>query len=191
MPKIIEDGQIFDAVMQTIVERGYAGATTKQMAEVANVSEVTLYRRYESKLQLVKLAIEALVEKTDFTAATQYTGDIQADLLRVLRAYQESVVTHGPFFIVLVSEFARNPELAESFRQPLGLFNSIGQMLERYQQEGLLRQEVPIHAIGALLGPLVYLTMIDKAHTGAHLPPLDLQRHVAYFLEGRYSRQGR
>ena len=42
MPKIITDEEIYQAVMQVVSERGYAGATTKQMAEAANVSEVTL-----------------------------------------------------------------------------------------------------------------------------------------------------
>lgn len=40
LPKILEDRQIYRAVMQVVSERGYFGATTKQMAEAADVSEV-------------------------------------------------------------------------------------------------------------------------------------------------------
>ena len=36
MPKIIEDEKIYQAVMQVVGERGYAGATTKQMADAAD-----------------------------------------------------------------------------------------------------------------------------------------------------------
>ena len=43
MPKVIEDDQIFRAVIQTISERGYAGATTRQIADAAQISEVTLF----------------------------------------------------------------------------------------------------------------------------------------------------
>ena len=48
MPKVIKDEKIYGAVMQVVSERGYASATTKQMAELAEVSEVTLFRKYES-----------------------------------------------------------------------------------------------------------------------------------------------
>ena len=77
MPKIIEDEKIFHAVMQVVSERGYASATTKQMANAAHVSEVTLFRKYANKAQLVKQALASIVEQTDFVAATQYTGRCQ------------------------------------------------------------------------------------------------------------------
>ena len=54
MPKIVHDKDIYQAVIQVISECGYAGATTRQMADVANVSEVTLFRKYGTKLQLIK-----------------------------------------------------------------------------------------------------------------------------------------
>lgn len=186
MPKVIEDEKIFEVVIQTIVERGYTGATTKQIADAANVSEVTLFRKYESKLSLVRRAIAAMVEQTDFESATQYTGNIQADLLRVLDAYQNSVVLHGQFFSVLFAEIMRNPELADSFDQPLGLFRAIGQMLARYQKQGILQQEPPFHAVAALLGPMIYLAMIGSAMPKAKSPPIDLSSHVNLFLQGRY-----
>jgi AcrR family transcriptional regulator len=187
MPKVIEDDAVFKAVMQTIVERGYAGATTKQMAEAANVSEVTLFRKYDSKLNLVKQAISVIVEQTDFEAAIQYTGDIQTDLLNVLFAYENSVVLHGQFFAVLFSEISRNPELANSLDQPINLFSSIGELMSRYQMEGILREEHPLHAVAALLGPLIYTSMIRSSIPDGFLPPMELKNHVKYFLEGRYA----
>ena len=32
MPKIIDDIQIYQAAIQTVIERGYSGATTKHIA---------------------------------------------------------------------------------------------------------------------------------------------------------------
>ena len=189
MPKVIEDDVVFKAVMQTIVERGYAGATTKQMADAANISEVTLFRKYDSKLNLVKQAISAIIQQTDFEAAMKYTGDIQADLLKVLRAYQDSVVSYGQFFFVLFSEISRNPELTASLNQPLNIFSGIGQLLARYQKAGILREEPPLHAVATLLGPLIYVSMIRSSIPDNFLSPMDLKNHVKYFLEGRYSKK--
>jgi AcrR family transcriptional regulator len=187
--KLLFEGAIWyiSFFLPRIIDRGYAGATTKQMADAAGVSEVTLFRKYESKQALVKRAIAAIVEQTDFESATQYTGNIQADLLRVLNAYQNSAVLHGQFFAVLFAEIKRNPELADSFDQPLGLFRAIGQMLARYQKQGVLRQESPFHAVAALLGPMIYLAMIGGAMPKAKLPPLNLQNYLSLFLQGRYT----
>lgn len=187
MPKILEDEQIYRAVMQVVSMRGYSGATTKQMADAANVSEVTLFRKYENKAQLVKQAISFIVEQTDFVSAAQYTGDIYADLLRIVQAYQDSAVKHGLFFAALFSEVSRHPELVDSMGEPLAIFRSIAELITRYQAEGTLQQEHPSLAVAALLGPLIYASMMSNAMPNGFLPPMELKSHVKYFLGGRYT----
>lgn len=189
MPKIVPDEEIYQAVVQVISERGYAGATTKQMAEAANVSEVTLFRKYENKLQLVKQAIAFLIHQTDYTAATQYSGDVTADLLRVVQAYQDSAVQHGQFIFIILAEMQRYTELADLIDVPLGIFRSIGDLLARYQAEGVLRPEHPMHSVAVLLGPLIYIAMLRGGLAdGKTVPPLDFDTYVACFLEGRIVR---
>lgn len=185
MPKIVEDEQIFQAVIQVISERGYAGATTRQMAETAEVSEVTLFRKYESKAQLVKQAILSIIEKTDFGSVPQYTGDVHADLLRVVQAYQDTAVQHGLFIFTLFTEFSRHPELAEPMDEPLRIFKNIAELIVRYQTEGVLRQEYPLYAVANLLAPVMYISTIQNAKLDNQMPVLDLSKHVTNFLEGR------
>lgn len=186
MPKIIDDASVYLAVIHTIGAHGYTGTTTRQMAQAAQISEVTLFRKYGSKQQLVRQAIDAIIQQTDFLNAVQYTGDVSADLLRILRTYQDSVVAHEQFFSVLFSEISRNPELGDSFEQPLQLFKKIGDLVQRYQRQGVLRQEHPLHAVAALLGPLIYLAMVGSRVSPKGLPGFDLEKHVMYFLEGRW-----
>ena len=186
MPKVIGDMQIFQAVMQTIAERGYAGATTRQIAEAAGVCEVTLFRKFGSKAELVKRTISALVEQTEFESVTHYSGDIQADLLRVVMAYREGVVRNEHFFFVLFAELSRTPELTDSFSQPLGLFQSIGNLLSRYQADGVIKPENPLHSVASLLGPLIYFSMIARTAGEKFMSPMDLKNHVQNFLEGRF-----
>lgn len=185
MPKIVKDEEIYRAVVQVISERGYTGATTKQMAEAANVSEVTLFRKYGSKLQLAQQAIAFLVNQADFESATQYTGDVAADLLRVVRAYQESAVQNGLFIFMILSEMQRHVEMAALIDAPLDIFRRVGDLLKRYQVEGQLRSENPMNTVTALLGPLIYIDMLQKAVMDDVIPPVNLESHVTYFLEGR------
>ena len=185
MPKVITDMQIFQSVMEIIAERGYAGATTRQIAESAGISEVTLFRKYGTKAELVRRAIHALIEQTEFESLTQYTGDIRADLTRVVRAYQEAVVMHERFFFVLFAELTRYPELSGSFSQSFGLFQSIGTLLARYQSEGMLKSENPLHSAANLLGPLIFFSMIARSAGDINMPAMELNIHIQHFLEGR------
>lgn len=184
MPKVIEDEIVYQAVMQVVSERGYAGATTKQMADAAKVSEVTLFRKYENKAELVKQAISFVVEQTDFSSAVEYTGNVHADLLRVVQAYQDSAVKHGFFFAALFSELSRHPELAEALDKPLDIFSAIGELVSRYQKDGVLRKEHPAIIVASLLGPLMHITLMRGAIPNSRLPPRDLSTYVELFLEG-------
>lgn len=185
MPKIVQDIDIYQAVMRIVSQRGYTGATTKQLAEAAGVSEMTLFRKYGTKLQMVKQAIEGVIAQTDFNAATVYTGDVHADLLRVVQFYQDSAVKHGQIIFTLLSEMPRYPELAGLLEMPIEIYTQIGNLISQYQSEGELQSEPPLHAVTALLGPLMYTAMLRSALPKGDLPPLDLKAHITRFLEGR------
>jgi len=185
MPKIVKDEEIFAAVMQVISEYGYAGATTKQMAMAANVSEVTLFRKFGTKINLIKQAVSMLVEQSEFLNQIKYTSDIHVDLLQIVRAYQESAVKHGQFIFIMLAEMSLYPELETLLEMPFGIFAQIGRLLQQYQDAGVLKLEHPMHAMAALFGPLIYIGMLRKAMPQAAVPPIDFEQHVTHFLEGR------
>ena len=185
MPKIVLDENIYRAAIQIVIERGYSGATTKQIADAANISEVTLFRKYGNKAQLIKQAIAAVTDQLDLQTAAAHTGDVAADLLRVVQLYQESAEEIGQFIYTVLIEIPRHPELADSLDMPLGLIGRVGQLLARYQAEGVLIQEHRLHAVAALWGPLMVTNMIRSAAPAIAPPPIDLETHIAHFLDGR------
>lgn len=185
MPKIIEDQTIYQSAMRVVIERGYSGATTKQIAEAAGISEVTLFRKYGNKAQLIKQAIAAMAGQIDLQTAAVYTGDVAADLLRVVRIYQDSAGEFGHFFYTVLLEIPRHPDLSDSLELPVDLINHVGKLLARYQAEGILVQEHPLHAVAALWGPLMVTNLIRSASPAVAPPQIDLQAHVALFLDGR------
>ena len=184
MPKIVENSQIYLAVIQVVSERGYSGATTKQMADAADVSEMTLFRKYGNKAELVKQAIAFIIEETDFSSAAYYTGDVHADLLRVVMAYQDTAVKNGLFIFALFADLARYPELINSMKEPFKIFQSIGALITHYQTEGVLLTEHPLHSVAKLLAPLFYIATIRNSQLDDTLPDLDLSAHVTAYLEG-------
>ena len=185
MPKILEDEKIYHAVLQVVAEFGYSGATTKQMAGAASISEMTLFRKYGNKAELVKQAIAYIVEETDFASAADYTGDVHADLQRVVQVYQETAEKYGVFIFALFADLTRHPELIDSMVEPFSIFQSIGALIARYQDDGVLIREYPLHAVATLLGPLMYIETIRREKLDRQLPPIDYSQHVTNFLGGR------
>lgn len=185
MPKIIDDDQIFQAIIETITEYGYSGATTRQIAETAGISEVTLFRKFTNKATMVNSAVAALIKKIDFESVTQYSGDLRSDLIRVIEAYQATVASHSRFFLILINEMKLHPELTGLMNVPTELLNSIGKLLNRYQSEGKLRNEHTLLAAASLLGPLIFTAMINSTVSENMIPLVDLHFHVDCFLNGR------
>jgi AcrR family transcriptional regulator len=184
MPKIVKNSQIYLAVIQVVSERGYLGATTKQVADTADVSEMTLFRKYGTKAELVKQAIAFIIEETDYSSAAHYTGDLHADLLRVVKAYQDTAVKNGFFIFSLFADLTRHPELINSMKDPFNIFKSIGALISRYQAKGVLKNEHPLHSVAKLLAPLMYISTIRNSKLEDTLPELDLSGHVTSYLEG-------
>lgn len=184
MPKIIDDRQIYRDIMQAVVQYGYAAATTKRLAQAAGIGEVTLFRRYVNKAQLVKQAMIATAEEANFVANVQYTGDVHADLLRVVNGYQESAEKSGLFYYTILLEASRHPELVDALAILQTRLGNVGQLLMRYQADGSLKPMHPIHMVASLVGPLVAMNMLQAALPNMPLPPLDLESHIDNFLDG-------
>lgn len=73
--------RIINASFHILEKEGFSGATTKKIAEKAGVSEVTLFRKFESKEKLISIVKEHY--STDFieklTEIFQYTPEISVE----------------------------------------------------------------------------------------------------------------
>lgn len=185
MPKIIADHAVYRATLTTLVERGYAGATTKLIAEAAGVNEGTLFRKYGSKPQLINAAIAECAFQLD-PESIRYTGDVTADLTRAAEGYAQSIRNSSGLFPVIMSEMARYPELRPTVAAPHKVIREMAALITRYLDGGeLVTDEDPLQAVACFLGPLIIIGMLQ--HASAEIAPaaLDLARHVERFVRGR------
>lgn len=184
MPKQIPDAQILDAAIAVILERGYHGATTRQIAAAAGINEVTLFRRFDTKAELLRQALKR--EASRFAAAASARSDeLEATLLTVVEQYLESMRRVGRLVPIILSEASRDPELLEVLAAPQQMVLSVAGALARYQKEGLLVEEPPLEAMAALLGPLLVRSLVEQLPIAHELPPLAAAEHVHKYLVGR------
>ncbi|HBZ63814.1 MAG TPA: TetR/AcrR family transcriptional regulator [Lachnospiraceae bacterium] len=100
--------KIMDATMTLIIEKGYSGATTKEIARLAGVNESTIFRRFGEKKEIVTAAMELPkwnpgLSEEDFI----YQGNLEEDLLAFSTIYMKKVTPQ----MVKVSIGLRSAEL--------------------------------------------------------------------------------
>ncbi|MEM9773493.1 MAG: TetR/AcrR family transcriptional regulator [Chloroflexota bacterium] len=183
MAKQIDDEQVFEAVLETLIENGYSGSTTKKIAQKAGINEVTLFRKYGSKGKLVASAVTYERLKID-DSKIQYSGDLKRDLTQMVKSYSKISIHQSKLFPLIVSEMVRYPELKETMKTPHEIVQMFGKIISLYQANGELKNGVPILMVLNLLGPIIVHTMLNSANPELNLPPLDVDEHIERFLYG-------
>jgi AcrR family transcriptional regulator len=186
MPKVIDETKIFNATMDILMSLGYDRATTREIADIAGVNEVTLFRKYGSKASLFEKAIEHRLSDAPLTKVA-YTGNLETDLFAILEAYVQTNEAYGDIIPIILLELPRNPDLQGSIDTPWKNLQGIFQIIQEYQKQGLLKSESPFATVSALMGPIMINQMFRHANLNLPVPAIDPQEHLEAFLNGRKS----
>ncbi|GEM49118.1 TetR/AcrR family transcriptional regulator [Deinococcus cellulosilyticus] len=177
--------KILDAALECMIELGIAGVTTKAIAARAGVNEVTLFRRFGNKTNLLRSVLSREAEMVA-TQGFHYTGNLREDLIGITRAYLDLTARHPGLIPMMLSELPRHPELMEVFEGPKSLIFTAGQIIVRYQMEGKLKPEFPFQTLATLLGPIIVMRLGQRL-LPQDLPPHEIQAEqlVDFHLHGR------
>ena len=101
--------KIIDAMMEIILERGYTGATTKDIAERAGINECTIFRKFKGKNEIVIAGMELPQYRPNITPETfaDIKWEIESDLKMFMENYMREVT---PEFVRL-SIGLRSPQI--------------------------------------------------------------------------------
>lgn len=107
--------KIIDAAMTLVRDKGYVATTTKEIAKVAGVNECTLFRKFESKKDIVLQGANQAGWRANVTPEIfeNVTWDLRKDLKMFMRAYIDRMT---PDFVNL-SIGLRAPQLYEETKQ--------------------------------------------------------------------------
>jgi AcrR family transcriptional regulator len=155
--------KLLRAAIDTISDLGIDGATGKRIAERAGVAELTLFRLFGSKAALIEAALQgesAVLQKS----TTEYTGQLEDDLLRLVTAYIELARQQGRMLIVTYAEALRRPELQGLLVTQASSFTHVVDLIKRYQKSGQLRKASPTTATVTLLGPIILAGLLKNAN---------------------------
>lgn len=99
---------ILRATGELLGELGYARLSIDGVAQRAGVTRQSIYRRWQTKLELV----EELIRQVSRSAPVADTGSLRGDLIALHRLYARDLSTRsGPVIPALVAESLHNVEL--------------------------------------------------------------------------------
>jgi AcrR family transcriptional regulator len=162
------DEALRQAALEVMAEVGYRALTMDAVAARARAGKATIYRRWESKLDLV---IDTCNQLASQNLADPDTGSLAGDLREFLTAF--AAFLSGPIgkaAQALVGELPHEPELAAAFRETflISQRDVLRGILERANERGEVRPHAPLGMAVELAGAaLIYRLML----TG---DPLDL-----------------
>ena len=165
---------------------GFAATSTRALAARAGTNVASIAYHFGSKAGLVRAAIEARFSSFEATSLT-YTGDVEADLVRLVTGYRDFLEELGPVARSLLTELPFVEEVAAATTTLRGVIADVTALIGRYQDEGILQPEPTATLIPALFGPIVLpvitrdFAIIDQGDPS----DFDPARHVARFLHGR------
>ena len=149
------DPEILDAALEVLAESGYDGMTIDMVAARAKAGKATLYRRWQSKAELVIEAV-ACMKRTDFDPTDlPDTGTLRGDLIAMIRPHSiEDNERKLQVMGGLVSMLARDPHLVDAVNaaitEPRAQINRF--LMQRAIDRGEVRADADVETISHI-GP--------------------------------------
>lgn len=152
--------RLIEAASQVFASLGVQGATTREIARVAGVNEVTLFRHFSSKEQLLKAAIEnaSALQTEALERPEAWTQDLKIDLRQYAELYNTMLEAYEDLIRTFIGEAKRHPEAAKQIIQeaakPLG--EKLVDYLKSSQKRGSVRPDLdPLPAVDMFTGMLL------------------------------------
>lgn len=110
--------RILEAALEEFVRKGYKGSITRAIAERADVNEVTLFRHFGSKLELLRAAVEHGLRKMPLPKSLdEYAAlPLREGLHRIIVEYLLQFSTQRDIFMLGIEESFSHPEVIDSLR---------------------------------------------------------------------------
>ena len=165
--------RIIQAAAEIFAEKGYARTTTRSIAEAAGVNEVTLFRHFGSKRNLLSEIVHQYSPLPDLTTIieSQLTGDYRQDLFHLGLVFLNILTQRKEALRLILCEAHEIPELREVIVQ---IPNQLRQVLTRYFQakiqEGSIRDLNPALMAQGFLG-MFFTYAIAREMLGSEIAP--------------------
>lgn len=178
--------EILDAALEVFKEYGYEKATTKKIAEKAEVSEGTLYNYFKNKRDILLNLFYIIRDRTtdNITKFPDYAGDI-TKLLTASMTFQFNQDTTLSILTLLLHEADRDPFVQKLFQEQIEMIRkSRIDLFKQLEKAGKIRK-VNTTTMALLMNTMTigYISMVESGDKElAKIPVKKLAGEIADIL---------
>jgi AcrR family transcriptional regulator len=160
--------RILAAAARVYAQYGFRGATTRLIAAEAGVNEVTLFRTFGSKAELLQSMLETQVTATKAPLLSSDVDDPVAVLVPWCASALEYLRGHAHLIRKTIAEADERPDAAcAACEGPNSAGASLVLYVERLQAAGLADADVDVHTavsmfMSAMFGDALYRDIMPK-----------------------------
>jgi AcrR family transcriptional regulator len=165
--------RMITAAMQLFGKVGYSQASTRAIAEAAGVNEVTLFRHFGNKKNLLMACIETF-NASSFAAKfeAELTGDYSEDILRMAHLQIQDTAANFEILRLLLCDARNVPELREAMLAGgRGNLDRISGYFQRQIDAGVVRSDIPADVLASAFDGLFSTNVIFENFFQANLSP--------------------
>ncbi|MFD2368499.1 TetR/AcrR family transcriptional regulator [Brevibacillus sp. GCM10020057] len=133
--------RILAAASQLMAKKGYKGATTKKISQLAGVNEVTIFRHFKNKGAILEELLKGILDiRQQLESALQGEFSTLKEMLqRYARAYYEILVDRKEILMICMIEADNHPEVIRLFSSvPMTGVEVLSAKLQEFQDQGYL-----------------------------------------------------
>ena len=183
----IEDtrDRITRAALAIFSSKGYDGATTREIATEAGVNEVTLFRHFGSKENLLGALLErySVLPVIAETLKSQLTGDYRCDLRLIAHHILDVWDERREFIMIMLLESQQHPEEVSLLtRVPRQLRDYLAEYLSGLAWNGMIKPLDCSAAAQSFIGALFSYFLTSQLF-GEGFHPYSREEYVSNFVE--------
>jgi AcrR family transcriptional regulator len=173
--KSVTEVRLLEAAVQLFARHGFSGTSTREIAQLADVNETTLFRYYGTKKELFWVALESRLSRIKLNRELQsgLSSDLDpAEVLPRLFDFVVDLICGQPELMRLLYVSALElPGSEEIYRKHLGaIFDLISAYLTRGAARGAISGIDPHLATLAFVGTVISHSSLYQLFVGRALP---------------------
>jgi len=144
--------KILKAATELYAETGFRGTTTRQIAQLAGVNEITVFRHFGSKTVLLHEAIRCACATSDPPSLPERPENPRAELLSWARLHWEQLWSRRAVIRTAMGEIEEHPELLPQENHATACAGrELRAYLDRLREAGMARAEFATSAATTIL----------------------------------------
>lgn len=164
--------QILSAAAKLYADHGFRGTTTRAVAEAAGVNEVTLFRLFGSKVNIIVEAMRVHGVPVHVGTLPDTPADPLAELTNWVAQQRNVFLSLRSMIRQAMSDAEENPEMPRCVaRGADATYTSLRGYLERVKTAGFLAPDADTDAAGGMLVSAVFHDALSREFMPQFFPP--------------------